>query len=123
MVVIMSGALRVGATTVTMPRFDLEQFLELLQKHGVTMAYLVPPIVLALAKHPLVDDYDISKMPDILSGAAPLPARVAQACVDRHGVLLRQGYGLTETSPVTNANGRDREVPVSYTHLTLPTKA
>ena len=67
MVVIMSGALRVGATTVTMPRFDLEQFLELLQKHGVTMAYLVPPIVLALAKHPLVDDYDISKMTDILS--------------------------------------------------------
>jgi len=120
MVVIMSGALRVGATTVTMPRFDLEQFLELLQKHGVTMAYLVPPIVLALAKHPLVDDYDISKMTDILSGAAPLPAPVAQACVDRHGVLLRQGYGLTETSPVTHANGRDREVRLESVGVALP---
>ena len=56
MVVIMSGALRAGATIVTMPRFDLEQFLELMQTYGVTMAYLVPPIVLALAKHPMVDD-------------------------------------------------------------------
>ena len=48
MVVIMSAAFRSGATIVTMPRFDLEQFLELLQKHAVTMAHLVPPIVLAL---------------------------------------------------------------------------
>jgi len=120
MVVIMSGALRAGATTVTMPRFDLEQFLELLQKHGVTMAYLVPPIVLALAKHPLVDDYDISTLTDILSGAAPLPTPVAEACVERHGVLLRQGYGLTETSPVTHANGRDREVKLDSVGVALP---
>jgi acyl-CoA synthetase (AMP-forming)/AMP-acid ligase II len=120
MVVIMSGALRAGATTITMPRFDLEQFLELLQKHGVTMAYLVPPIVLALAKHPLVDDYDISKLTDILSGAAPLPGPVARACVERHGVVLRQGYGLTETSPVTHANGRDREVKVDSVGAPIP---
>ncbi len=65
MVVIMSGAIRAGGTIVTMPRFDLEQFLELLQKYGVTMAYLVPPIVLALAKHPIVDNYDISKLRNI----------------------------------------------------------
>ena len=120
MVVIMSGALRAGATTVTMPRFDLEQFLGLLQKHGVTMAYLVPPIVLALAKHPLVDDYDISKLTDVLSGAAPLPLPVAEACVKRHGLLLRQGYGLTETSPVTHANGRDREVKLDSVGAALP---
>ncbi|TDI23268.1 MAG: 4-coumarate--CoA ligase family protein [Acidobacteria bacterium] len=120
MVVIMSGALRAGGTIVTMPRFDLEQFLELLQKYGVTMAYLVPPIVLALAKHPLVDNYDLSKMRNILSGAAPLPEPVAQACVKRLGLMLRQGYGLTETSPVTHANGKDREIKNTSVGVALP---
>ncbi|HJN44193.1 MAG TPA: 4-coumarate--CoA ligase family protein [Vicinamibacterales bacterium] len=120
MVVIMSGAIRAGGTIVTMPRFDLEGFLELLQKHGVTMAYLVPPIVLALAKHPLVDNYDLSKLQNILSGAAPLPEPVAKACIERHGVILRQGYGLTETSPVTHANGKDREIKHASVGFALP---
>jgi acyl-CoA synthetase (AMP-forming)/AMP-acid ligase II len=120
MVVIMSGALRAGSTIVTMPRFDLEQFLELLQEHAVTMAYLVPPIVLTLAKHPLVDNYDISALQNILSGAAPLPAPVAKACIERHGLMLRQGYGLTETSPVTHANGRDREIKQESVGVALP---
>ena len=120
MVVIMSGALRAGATIVTMPRFDLEQFLELMQTYGVTMAYLVPPIVLALAKHPMVDDYDLSKLRNILSGAAPLPEPIAQTCVERHGLMLRQGYGLTETSPVTHANGRDREIKHTSVGVAIP---
>ena len=120
MVVIMSGALRVGATIVTMPRFDLEQFLGLLQTHEVTTAYLVPPIVLALAKHPLVDDYDISKLSNVMSGAAPLPEPVATACVERHDMVLRQGYGLTETSPVTHANSRDREIRLASVGFALP---
>ena len=120
MVVIMSGALRTGATIVTMPRFDLEQFLELLQKHAVTIGYLVPPILLALAQHPLVDKYDLSKLRNILSGAAPLPEPVAKACADRHGCMIRQGYGLTETSPVTHANPKNRTVKVASVGLALP---
>ncbi len=122
MVVIMSSAVRAGATIITMPRFDLEQFLELLQKHSVSMAYLVPPIVLALAKHPLVDNYDLSKLRNILSGAAPLPEPVAKACIDRHGLMLRQGYGLTETSPVTHANGKDREIKHASVGFALPSQ-
>ena len=120
MVVIMSGALRSGATIVTMPKFDLEQFLGLLQKHGVTMGYLVPPIVLALAKHPAVDNYDLSKLTDILSGAAPLPKPVAQACADRNDIVVRQGYGLTETSPVTHANGRSRKIKITSVGPAIP---
>ena len=72
MVVIMNLALHMGATVVTMPRFDLEQFLETLQKHRVTFANVVPPIVLALAKHPLVEQYDLSALRTLFSGAAPL---------------------------------------------------
>ena len=120
MVVIMSGALRAGATIVTMPRFDLEEFLGLLQKHGVTMAYLVPPIVLALAKHPLVDKYDLSKLTDVLCGAAPLPKSVAQEAAKRNGIIVRQGYGLTETSPVTHANARNREIKVASVGPAIP---
>src|SRR5919202_3944295 len=61
-----------GATIVTMPRFDLEGFVRLVQDHRVTLGYLVPPIVLALAKHPIVDRYDLSSLRCIATGAAPL---------------------------------------------------
>jgi acyl-CoA synthetase (AMP-forming)/AMP-acid ligase II len=107
MTVIMAAALYKGATIVTMPRFDLEQFLQTLQNYSVTWAYMVPPIVLALAKHPLVDKYDLSKIKSILSGAAPLGKEVTQACADRLNCLVRQGYGLTETSPVTHFTPND----------------
>ena len=84
------------------------------------MAYLVPPIVLALAKHPVVDNYDLSKLKNVLSGAAPLPEPVGKACIDRHGVMLRQGYGLTETSPVTHANGGDHEIKHASVGVAIP---
>ena len=102
MTVIMNTAIRVGATVVTMPRFDLEQFLQILQDNKVTRAYLVPPIVLALAKHPVVENYDLSSVETIMSGAAPLGPELAEAASSRVGCLVMQGYGLTETSPVTH---------------------
>src|SRR3990172_11895387 len=72
MVVIMCHGLSEGATIVTMPKFDMEGFLGIMQKYGITAAPLVPPIVLGLAKHPLVDKFDLSKLKMIFSGAAPL---------------------------------------------------
>jgi acyl-CoA synthetase (AMP-forming)/AMP-acid ligase II len=102
--VLMAGALRQGATLVTMPRFDLEQFLQLMQDHRVTQAAVVPPIVLALAKHPMVDRFDLSALSYVGSGAAPLGADLEEACGERLGCLTAQGYGLTETSPVLTTN-------------------
>ncbi|MFQ5568955.1 MAG: 4-coumarate--CoA ligase family protein [Rhodothermales bacterium] len=110
MVVIMSMALSTGNTIVTMPRFDLEQFLGLMQDYAVTTAFLVPPIILALAKHPIIDQYDLSALGNIVSGAAPLPEAVAQGCADRLGCIVRQGYGLTETSPVTHLMPKDATI-------------
>lgn len=104
MLVILNASLYHGATVVTVPRFDLESFLETLQNYGVTRIYLVPPIVLALAKHPLVDKYDLSKLRVINSGAAPLGEDLEQACAERLGCVVKQGYGLTETSPVTHVH-------------------
>jgi acyl-CoA synthetase (AMP-forming)/AMP-acid ligase II len=103
MQVLMNGVLYFGGTAVTMPRFDLEQFLGLLQEHRITQAYLVPPIILALAKHPLVDSYDLGALERVVSGAAPLGSELAEEAAQRVGAEVVQGYGLTETSPVTHA--------------------
>ena len=100
--ILLNFNIRVGATTVSLPRFDLEQFLQTVQDHGVTRAYLVPPIVLALAKHPSVDNYDLSKLKSIVSGAAPLSEELANEVTDRIGAEILQGYGMTETSPATH---------------------
>lgn len=103
MQVLMNAVIARGGTVVTMPRFDLEQFLSLVQEHRITIAYLVPPIVLALAKHPLVDQYDLSSLKLVFSGAAPLGAEVALAAAERIGCDVVQGYGMTELSPVTHS--------------------
>jgi acyl-CoA synthetase (AMP-forming)/AMP-acid ligase II len=91
-----------------MRRFDLELFLQAVQKYGVTMAHIVPPIVLALSKSPLVDNYDLPKLRTIFSGAAPLDESLTRACMTRLTCDIRQGYGLTETSPVTHSSPADQ---------------
>jgi acyl-CoA synthetase (AMP-forming)/AMP-acid ligase II len=91
-----------GATIVNMARFDLEQYLELVQRYGVTYLHLVPPIVIALAKHPIVDKYDLSKARWALSAAAPLGGPAADAFTSRLGTQLIQAYGMTEVSGATH---------------------
>ncbi len=121
MVVIMSACLREGATLVTMPRFELEEFLATLEKYKVTRAYVVPPIALAFAKHPSVDNYDLSSIDFVMSGAAPLGEEVAFACQTRLGCTVFQGYGLTEASPVTHICRRERtEARISTVGQTIP---
>lgn len=107
LVVILNLGLRQGATIVTLPRFELEPFLQTLQKFEVTLAHLVPPIVLALSKHPIVDKYPIPKVRTIFCGAAPLDENLTRACMERLGCDIRQGYGMTETSPVTHSSPVD----------------
>ena len=91
-----------GATVVTMPRFDLREFLRVMQDYRITRAWVVPPIVLAMAKHPMVDEFDLSSLELMNSGAAPLSAELEVACGERLGCRMQQGYGLTETSPTTH---------------------
>jgi acyl-CoA synthetase (AMP-forming)/AMP-acid ligase II len=102
LVVLMNLHLYRGATVVTMPRFDLAEFLRVIQDYRITRAWVVPPIVLALAKHPLVDEFDLSSLEFMNSGAAPLSAELEAACGKRLGCRMQQGYGLTETSPTTH---------------------
>ena len=102
MVVIMKFTLAQGGTLVTMPRFDLLEFLGLIQKHRVTIAPLVPPIVLGMVKHPAVAQFDLSSIRLVFSGAAPLGEEIARALAKKLGCPVVQGYGMTEASPVTH---------------------
>ncbi len=102
MQVLMNTGLAAGATVVTLPRFDLAQFLDAHQKYGITRSFVAPPIVVALAKHPMVDGYDLSTLEQIFSGAAPLSAELALEAGARLGCEVVQGYGMTEMSPVSH---------------------
>lgn len=119
LVVVLNMGLYTGATVVTMPRFDLESFLKAVQDYEVTLAHLVPPIVLALSKHPIVDNYQLPKLRTIFSGAAPLGEELTLACMDRLGVTVRQGYGMTETSPVTHSSPAPPK-PLKYGSVGVP---
>ena len=103
MQVLMNDQLHHGATLVTMPRFDLAQALSLIERHQVTRFFAVPPIVLALAKHPAVGDFDLSSLRQVLSGAAPLGAELAAEASARIDCEVVQGYGMTELSPISHA--------------------
>ena len=111
--VILLGGLASGATVVTLPRFDLEGFLLAHQRYRITHTYVAPPIVVALAKHPMVDRFDLGALRFMLSGAAPLSADVAAEASRRIGVEVVQGYGMTELSPVTHFTPPGRNRPGS----------
>jgi len=104
LVVVLNMGLYSGATVVLMPRFDLESFLKAIQDYDVSLAHIVPPIVLSLSKNPIVDNYKLPKLKTLFSGAAPLGEELTRACMDRLGCNIRQGYGMTETSPVTHSS-------------------
>ena len=108
MVVILNFALMRGAAVVALVRFDLEGMLRVLQTWPIGVAHLVPPIVVALAKHPVVDQYKLAHLKWLFSGAAPLGTELTLQVEKRLSVTLRQGYGMTEASPVTHYSTRDR---------------
>lgn len=107
MVLILNLAIYRGITLVTMPRFDMQQFLELVQKHQITSLNLVPPLILGLAKQPIVDEYDLSSVRIIGSGAAPLGPELEKACGNRLQCDIYQGYGLTEVAGASHVNNAD----------------
>ncbi|SDL16072.1 Acyl-CoA synthetase (AMP-forming)/AMP-acid ligase II [Streptomyces indicus] len=101
-----------GASVVVLPKFDLENFLTAVEKHRITGLYVVPPIALALAKHPVVERFDLSSVRYVISAAAPLDGELAAACSARlGGVPVGQGYGMTELSPATHVTPIDRPIP------------
>jgi acyl-CoA synthetase (AMP-forming)/AMP-acid ligase II len=99
--VVINLGLSQGASIVVMPRFDMSLFLDLLERHGVTRAHIAPPVVLGLAAAPGVEGRELA-LKVVISGAAPLDADTANRASERLGAPVRQGYGMTEASPVTH---------------------
>lgn len=102
MTVLMNVHLAGGGELVTMQRFDLPLFLKICQDYRSRCMWIVPPVALALAKHPLVDDYDLSGLEQVFCAAAPLGAELSDAVSKRLNCICVQGYGMTELSPVSH---------------------
>jgi len=85
-----------------MERFNIEQSCRAIQEEKITYAYVVPPIVLLLAKHPCLASYDLSSIRMLTSGAAPLTRELAEALYTRTKIPIKQGYGMSELSPATH---------------------
>lgn len=115
-----NAALSAGAAVVTMQRFDLEDFLRLVEEHRITVTIVVPPIVLALTRHPAVDRYDLSSLEWLGCGAAPLGAELQQACARRLGRPVLQGYGLTEVTAAAALWPQDVPVVHGSAGMLLP---
>ena len=96
-----------GLHLVVMPQFTIEKFCAAVQTYKITFAYVVPPVVLLLGKHPIVEKYDLSSLRMINSGAAPLTQELVEAVYKRLHVPIKQGYGLSETSPTTHTQPWD----------------
>ncbi|RKP11443.1 hypothetical protein BJ684DRAFT_494, partial [Piptocephalis cylindrospora] len=95
------SALTLHIPMVVMPRFSMVPLLEAIVKYRVTFMHVVPPIVLAFAKHPDVGQYDLSRVRGMMSAAAPLDAELGEAVSTRTGIQVRQVYGMSETAPLT----------------------
>jgi len=109
----MNLVLYTGSKLIFLKQFDLERYLHLIQEHKVTRGHVVPPILIALAKHPLVAKYDLSSLDCLMSGAAPLGADIQVAVSERLKCIVKQAWGMTETSPCGSITPDDRITTIS----------
>jgi long-chain acyl-CoA synthetase len=101
---VMNVGIAGGMKLVLLPRFDLTIALKAIAKEKPTLFPGVPRIYIAINESPQTKKYDLSSIRACFSGAAPLPVAVAEKFETITGGRLVEGYGLTETSPVTHIN-------------------
>lgn len=111
MTVLLNAAVHARATLVILPAFNLGEYLTALQTYRCTLAFIAPPVAVALAKHPAVDSYDTSSLRVVMSGAAPLDQDLGQRVARRLGCRVVQGYGMSELSPVSHCMPFDGRNP------------
>jgi long-chain acyl-CoA synthetase len=104
MTMIMILAVMQGYKMILLPKFDAETTLKTIHKQRPTMFPGAPTIYIGLLNHPNLKKYDLSSIDSCISGSAPLPIEVQQKFEELTGGKLVEGYGLTETSPVTHTN-------------------
>lgn len=101
-----------GATIVLLPKFEEHLFLRTIQTYKTNMAFLVPPLLVFLAKSPLIDQYDLSSLVAIGCGAAALSKELSETVKSRLGILaIRQGYGMSEMTLGVLAQSIEHDKP------------
>ncbi|ETW02874.1 hypothetical protein H310_05346 [Aphanomyces invadans] len=114
---LMNGALLSGQPQVILPKFDPATFLYALQHYKIEKGHIAPPLAAFLAKHPLVDQYDLSATKILVSGAAPMGQALEEAVKNRLGISIKQAYGMTELSPVATYSHDSSTKSSSSGHL------
>jgi long-chain acyl-CoA synthetase len=104
----MNVSVLAGATLTLLPRFDPSKALEIIERDRVTLFAGVPTMYGALLHHPERERFDVSSLRTCVSGGASLPGELLRAFEEAFGVVIMEGYGLSETSPVASFNRRDR---------------
>jgi long-chain acyl-CoA synthetase len=105
----MNASMGVGATLTLVPKFDPAEALETMQRDGVTHFYGVPTMYGALLHHPERESYDTSALRTCITGGASMPVEVLRGFEQAFDCVVLEGYGLSETSPVSSSNHPDRE--------------
>ncbi len=106
---ILNICVRFGCTMSLIPRFDPATVLTAIQRDRATIFEGVPSMFISLLKHPDLDSYDVSSLRVAISGGASIPAPVLDAFEKRFGVLILEGYGMTETASTTTFNLSETE--------------
>ncbi|MCP4689600.1 MAG: long-chain fatty acid--CoA ligase [Desulfobacterales bacterium] len=100
----MNLAIYFGWGDVLVPKPQPEPLLETIQKFKPTFAPLVPTMYIGMLEHPRINQTDISSIKGCFSGSAPLPIEVIKEFEERTGAVIVEGFGLTESTPVTHIN-------------------
>lgn len=104
MTVVMNVSTYLGAKIVLLPKFDLDQVMRTIGKYKITLLPGVPTMYMAMLNHTRLERYDLGSLRLSISGGAPLPVELKNKFEQVSGAILREGYGLTETSGVVSVN-------------------
>jgi long-chain acyl-CoA synthetase len=120
MTCVMISSVELGGSVVILPRFELRAALNAIRKYRPTMFHGVPTMYVAFNGVPGVERYGFKSLRMCMSGGAALPAEVRQKFESLTGGKLVEGYGLTETSPVTHVNPPTGSPKVASIGLPIP---
>ena len=124
---VMNFSIYYGWTNILVPKPQPDQLLEAITKFKPTFAPLVPTMFIGIINHPNIQKVDMTSIKGCFSGSAPLPVEVLQEFEKITGSVIVEGFGLTESSPVTHINpfaGGERKagsvgIPVSDTECKI----
>ncbi|KAK2470559.1 hypothetical protein H9L39_17855 [Fusarium oxysporum f. sp. albedinis] len=114
LVCLMHLSMYIGFTLVAIPKFELNKFCSYVRTMKIAIAFIVPPVLLLLGKHPIVENYALSSLQILSSGAAPLTRDLVDTVCQRIGVPVKQGYCFQNIT-AKYMSSDEKAVPVGQT--------